>query len=38
MDALYQIGAAWLVVRYGIDLVTLLAVQSRIGGRLCLYA
>ena len=38
MDAPYQIGAAWLVVRYGIDLVTPLAVQSRIGGRLCLYA
>ena len=33
MEALDPIGAAWLVVRYGIDLVMPLAVQSRIGGR-----
>ena len=33
MDAPDPIGAAWLVVCYGINLVMPLAVQSRIGGR-----
>jgi hypothetical protein len=33
MDTQNLLGGAWLVARYGIELVMPLAVQSRIGGR-----
>jgi hypothetical protein len=33
METLNLIGGAWLTGRYGLNLVTPLAVQSRIGGR-----
>lgn len=33
METLNAVGGAWLVARYGIELVMPLAVQSRIGGR-----
>ena len=33
METLNLIGGAWLAGRYGLNLVTPLAVQSRIGGR-----
>lgn len=33
METLDAVGGAWLVARYGIELVMPLAVQSRIGGR-----
>ena len=33
MEMLNAVGGAWLVARYGIELVMPLTVQSRIGGR-----
>jgi hypothetical protein len=33
METLNLIGGAWLAGRYGLNLVTPLAVRSRIGGR-----